>query len=516
MNIQLFPHALNQSQVIGTFQNNTIMKGKVLELLPNNLAIVEFGNEKMTAKTEGFLKRDTQYLFQVKKTTDSVLLKVIDSPDPRASTKASLPKFLIQQLGLPDTPEMEKIIGKLNDRHIPLNQGILEQAGEYLSKMKNPGNLVKPFVWLLEKQLPLSSSTVKLAQAAMTPAEKPDVFLNTLNELANRNELPISVKEPLKNYLKEGTIDPPTSETNLLAFFRKSVDQPKTFKLLAPFIEQFLKENRPALLSQKQPGITLPEFTNAVKQSETLTGFLHKLFPNQPTASLIGKLQQLIKKTPELKVLFQNEIGVKPFLQQMFSKLGFQHEQQFLPVVQHQEAIPPDAQNNMKAMLLQIAQDTSSQPVVHQKAETVLQQLTLQQLQFIGADKGWVQWVMQLPLPIRDTFKSASFYWEGKTTANNALDPEHCHILCYLDLEQLKETLVQIRIQDRFVSLTIHNDTHQLDSQLKKWESLLKDQLSRFNYQLVSLSQNEKISPVLKGKVTQVMAMDQQNLDVKI
>ncbi len=513
MNIQLFPHTLNQSQGFGNLQKNAIIKGKVLEILPNNLALVQIGNKQVTAKTEGMLRPGTPYLFQVKNSDDPVLLKMISASVQEETGKPAEVKTLLNLFKLTDTPAMEKLVRVLTAEQIPLQKESLQQAELMFSQAKQPMKLVGPLKWMLGKQLPMSPAITKLVEAAGKPQMNAGDITNQLKSMLKDPNLPQSLKKAISSLAPSINTTEGFTEKETFELLKSMGPLGKNSSLAPSFIQQIQT-------SQKSSGsqqITVNFFQKKINEAPDLKTLLNELFPAESYKKASAHLTEAISKQPMLMRILNSGTEIKPFLKEILLKMGFQHEHQIAAALETGEEISADSKENLKAALIQLTQDSGATSSLKQNADTVLQQMTLQQLQMVASDKGWMQWAMQLPLPIQDTFKKASFFWEGKkASTGETLDPNHCHILCYLELEQLKETVLQIRIQDRMVSLTVHNEHVKLMPQIKKWETVLKLQLENHNYQLVSLIQSEKIEPSLKTKLASSLMDTDRELDVRI
>ena len=71
-------------------------------------------------------------------------------------------------------------------------------------------------------------------------------------------------------------------------------------------------------------------------------------------------------------------------------------------------------------------------------------------------------------------------------------------ILFYLQLERLNETIVDVQIQKRLVSIQVFNEHHRPQFLIDALYPLLKEKLSELNYQLSSFNWR-KIEEATKG-----------------
>ena len=48
--------------------------------------------------------------------------------------------------------------------------------------------------------------------------------------------------------------------------------------------------------------------------------------------------------------------------------------------------------------------------------------------------------------------------WSGRKRKDGSIDPDYCRILFYLDLEQLKETVIDMQVQNRVIKISVLNE----------------------------------------------------------
>jgi hypothetical protein len=80
---------------------------------------------------------------------------------------------------------------------------------------------------------------------------------------------------------------------------------------------------------------------------------------------------------------------------------------------------------------------------------------------------------MQLPLELLGKRIDATIHWSGRKKNDDKIDADFARILFYLELESIKETVVDMQVQNRVVSVTVFNN----DDRLKEIGSLLQEKL---------------------------------------
>ncbi|XWN52633.1 hypothetical protein L0P96_01375 [Anoxybacillus flavithermus] len=94
----------------------------------------------------------------------------------------------------------------------------------------------------------------------------------------------------------------------------------------------------------------------------------------------------------------------------------------------------------------------------------------------------------QFPLFIGTHATDVTIQWRGKQRENGKMDTDYCRILFYLTLATLKETIVDVHIQQRIVHISIINDTPRVELYASALEPSLKEKLAEHGYTLSSIS----------------------------
>lgn len=94
----------------------------------------------------------------------------------------------------------------------------------------------------------------------------------------------------------------------------------------------------------------------------------------------------------------------------------------------------------------------------------------------------------QFPLFIGTHATDVTIQWRGKQRENGKMDTDYCRILFYLTLATLKETIVDVHIQQRIVHISIINDTPRVELYASDLEPSLKEKLAEHGYTLSSIS----------------------------
>src|SRR5699024_10124260 len=110
------------------------------------------------------------------------------------------------------------------------------------------------------------------------------------------------------------------------------------------------------------------------------------------------------------------------------------------------------------------------------------------QLQSVYETSNFIQASLQIPGEKLALNSDLHFDIEGEKTENGMVNPNHCRILFYLDLKNLKETIIDMHIQKRTVAVTIFNDEEHLQVDSQFLQPMLKEGLSTLDYHLTTVT----------------------------
>ncbi len=142
--------------------------------------------------------------------------------------------------------------------------------------------------------------------------------------------------------------------------------------------------------------------------------------------------------------------------------------------------------NTIKSILLQLVQKGGG--IVHERSQKLLHFLNGLQIQSVNETPTFIQASLQLPGNKIGLRKDIDMEFEGNKTKEGKIDPDFCRILFYLDLANLKETIVDMHIQKRTVTITIWNNHPNLIEQALVFKPELKKGLVELDYQLSTIN----------------------------
>ncbi|MGP7817520.1 hypothetical protein [Niallia sp. 01092] len=110
-------------------------------------------------------------------------------------------------------------------------------------------------------------------------------------------------------------------------------------------------------------------------------------------------------------------------------------------------------------------------------------------LQLLSREVGpIIQAVMQLPISFANHTKDVTVQYNGKKTKDGKIDSDYCRIMFYLDLEHLKETAIDMQIQNRVMNITIWNNHPIIQSLAAAYTNTLKEKMKQADYILLNVN----------------------------
>ncbi|XXM73503.1 hypothetical protein ACQ0QQ_06325 [Lysinibacillus sphaericus] len=95
--------------------------------------------------------------------------------------------------------------------------------------------------------------------------------------------------------------------------------------------------------------------------------------------------------------------------------------------------------------------------------------------------------VQQFPLSLFGRQTDVTVQWMGREKEKGRIDSDHCRVLFYLNLGNLNETIVDMNVQNRIISLSIWNEIEEISDISHSYFQVLKESLQNMNYQLTSV-----------------------------
>lgn len=140
---------------------------------------------------------------------------------------------------------------------------------------------------------------------------------------------------------------------------------------------------------------------------------------------------------------------------------------------------------SLKTLLIQWLESSSAK---NQEAmQHLLDYLNGLQLKSVHETASMIQASLQVPGYKLQLNHDLQIEFESKKTDQHTIDPDYCRILFYLHLKNLHETVIDLRIQDRLISIYVYNDQPEIKEMCHMFRPSFEKALDQLNYQLSAI-----------------------------
>jgi hypothetical protein len=141
-----------------------------------------------------------------------------------------------------------------------------------------------------------------------------------------------------------------------------------------------------------------------------------------------------------------------------------------------------DLNQNLKARLIQMAQDADGHP----KAEQALANITGQQLLNKQDSSGMQNLFLQMPFFLNQEMENIKVFINSQKSGDK-IDWENCSLYFVLDSKKLGEVGIHVTAQNRNISITFNSKKDGLDTMLEPMTEISKERLQEIGYKLEAL-----------------------------
>ena len=149
----------------------------------------------------------------------------------------------------------------------------------------------------------------------------------------------------------------------------------------------------------------------------------------------------------------------------------------------------PAQHESLKSALLSLVSTENTPPVIKETAQQLIQQITGQQLLLTPERNNSVltHVTMFIPLNSTDGKQTASVHIQTRRGRKGELDSSNCRLLFNLSMNTLGDTMVDVNVMDKIVSLNLWNDHPAISMLAESSRSEIAGSLQQAGYQLLSL-----------------------------
>lgn len=149
----------------------------------------------------------------------------------------------------------------------------------------------------------------------------------------------------------------------------------------------------------------------------------------------------------------------------------------------------PAPAESLKHALMSLAGSDDVPPSLKETAQQLIQQITGQQLLLSPERNGspFTHVTMFIPLKTANGDQTASIHIQTRRGRKGELDADNCRLMFDLRMKSLGDTIVDVQVVDKIVSLRLWNDHPAIDSLLDGSRAEITEALKQAGYQLSSL-----------------------------
>ncbi|AKG04591.1 hypothetical protein AAV35_007150 [Salimicrobium jeotgali] len=140
---------------------------------------------------------------------------------------------------------------------------------------------------------------------------------------------------------------------------------------------------------------------------------------------------------------------------------------------------------SLKSSLVRLITESGGQRA--ETARNLLQMFNSMQLTSLQDSALSLQLTLQFPGQLLGAREDAHVLLESEKTETGAISPDNCHILFYLDLQSLNETVIDMQVQNRKVYVTVYNGEEALPRIAEELKNDLREGMDKAGYSLGDL-----------------------------
>jgi hypothetical protein len=491
-----------------SFQKGKIFFGTVKNIFPNDTAIVQIGKQNIIAKLEVALTNGGAYWFQVDSEDGDIRLKLLSKQRPGDNDMSKIMKHL----DLPSTKANKELVDFLTKEQIPLTKDSIKKCSEWLTNTSDVKKNLNTIKLILEKGFPLSESVYKSLLETENPEkvqnsiqllerhlenekQTPTVqaILSTLNSINNKNSIQTS-NQVLHSLFQEAISNEDNNQAISVSILKKlgydnnngtsiktlSKTTPIEAKLpvVIPNVIQDLAMNQESV----EENLNVPQkvLDATVKLTKSISA--KEIPPNEAINLSHQEWEYLEDIVHAIKQSFHRQNALNQF-KDITKSLGLFYEAK----LSHTEIEKNHFDGALKPLLIKYLQESNRATPAGDIAENLVLKMNGQQIQ--SYENGPIQQLFyEIPIQLFGFKTDLTMQWSGKKNEDGKIDPNYCHILFYLDMEHLHQTTVEMRVQNRVITVNVYNESTSLKDASQQLIPKLKEGLKELNYQLSAVN----------------------------
>ncbi|MGA9226806.1 MAG: hypothetical protein WB217_10745 [Mesobacillus sp.] len=422
------------------------------------------------------------------------LLQAIDQ-ESNTETMSKIKLLLNEQVPSNGTLAASHVLGQIaatwlkgNDTEGQAAFKLLQQAAGFpaqesekmvlqqmLSNLKNKNDRI------LKEEIPAELNFAKKVIALLEKGE-----ITVAKQLIDS----IIKKEPAGTIMKNGQLTELVEQLRQLFAVSpvKEADQQEGLQAFKKLIAMVLAGN-----DDSESGVKWLSILHPGKESFSNAGAeLLKAAGNAEMSGLTSQQIELLRKAinnAEQGMAISNEesaILTTEKIKSFLSSLGLSYERELAEAFKGslEDKAPPA--ESLKPHLIRLLNENTPH-TVKDAAEQLLNKIT--GFQLLSQETGPIQQlIVQMPFIIGGKMSEVTVQWSGQKTEDGKINADYCRVLFYLKLEHLDDTIVDMQVQNRIMSMQVINQHPSLKTVADQLLPLLKNKLTEVNYHLSAVS----------------------------
>ncbi|MCY7980766.1 hypothetical protein [Bacillus inaquosorum] len=540
-----------------------LLLGKVLRLLGDQHALIQVGNQTVRGKLETQLRPQAYYWFSYEKKTaeQTGRLQVVQSFDQNPKTIQDAAGKLLNAISVKPSNTALMMTGAMLKSKTPVTENDIKTAVRWMDTLpaQDTKKAIETVLFALKRDLPIHPEVLSGVHAIKSPVplhQHVSQLLQAISQSPQQSQMMAKLKEAVTALfnseieihaerlieklisLTDNTKAPSSGnaagnrelsapagspvKTNLPPVNHTAEQRSIQEEPIKNAADIPIKEARQLLTklteSAEKNGLQIvKEAANWIKTA-ALSGD-----SKSPAASAVlqearvtdQEAEVFLKAAQQTAPSLADKADVLSFLSKVKMAIGARDELAFIKAFEQGTSVTPDDIQSIKLALHAARASHEVAEPVKQEADQLFHKLNGQL--FIQQDHpSYSQIVMSFPLFSKSGAQDMTVLFKGKKEADGKLDPSHCRLLFLLQLDTLKETVVDCLIQQKVMTITIETD-FELQAAIDPMVPALKQGLKEMGYSFSGVNAKKRIRPEEKTAIDQyITSISDQEVDVKI
>ncbi|NLS39630.1 MULTISPECIES: hypothetical protein [Bacillus] len=539
-----------------------LLLGKVLRLLGDQHALIQVGNQTVQGKLETQLRPQAYYWFSYEKTAEQTgRLQVVQSFEQNPKIIQDAAGKLLNAISVKPSNAALMMTGAMLKSKTPVTENDIKTAVRWMDTLpsQDAKKAIETVLFALKRDLPIHSEVLSGVHAVKSPVplhQHISQLVQAIEQNPQQSQMMSKLKEAVTALLNseidvhaERLIDklisltetaktPSSANTagnrelstpagspekaslpvaNHLAEQRNIQGEPVKTASDIP-----IKEARQLLAkltesAEKNSLQIVKEAANWIKaagstgDSKSLAASAHL----QAAQITDQEAEVFLKAVQQTAPHLADKADVLSFLSKVKTAIGARDELAFIKAFEQGSADTSDEMQSIKLALHAIRASHEVAEPIKQEADQLFHKLNGQL--FMQQDHpSYSQIVLSFPMFSKSGIQDMTVLFKGKKEADGKLDPSHCRLLFLLQLDTLKETVVDCLIQQKVMTITIETD-FELQAAIDPMVPALKQGLKEMGYSLSGVNAKKRVHTEEKASIDQyITSISDQEVDVKI